>query len=198
MTYSWSPSGGTGATATGLTAGAYTCTITDANLCSITKNFTITEPLAIDKFVSVSSNTLTVNQTGATYQWFDCANALIPDAIGQSFLPTANGSYKVEISLNGCTISSDCVLITTLATTDFETKSKFLMYPNPSKGTLNILSDTDGDFKIVNQLGQTVKTFKVTNSTTNMIDLEYLNNGIYFIQGTNGTKITTGKLVIKK
>ncbi|MNF39826.1 hypothetical protein D3C84_208190 [compost metagenome] len=72
------------------------------------------------------------------------------------------------------------------------------MYPNPSKGTLNILSDTDGDFKIVNQLGQTVKTFKVTNSTTNMIDLEYLNNGIYFIQGTNGTKITTGKLVIKK
>jgi hypothetical protein len=72
------------------------------------------------------------------------------------------------------------------------------MYPNPSKGTIKILSDTGGDFKIVNQLGQTVKTFKVTNSSNNMIDLEHLNNGIYFIQGTNETKITTRKLIIKK
>ncbi|MNR50299.1 hypothetical protein D3C85_1698020 [compost metagenome] len=72
------------------------------------------------------------------------------------------------------------------------------MYPNPSKGIISILSDTDGDFKVVNQVGQTVKTFKVTNSSSNTIDLEYLNNGIYFIQGTNGTKITTGKLIIKK
>ena len=72
------------------------------------------------------------------------------------------------------------------------------MYPNPSKGIISILSDTDGDFRVVNQLGQTVKTFKVTNSSNNTIDLEYLNNGIYFIQGTNGTKITTGKLIIKK
>ncbi|MDP4240919.1 MAG: SprB repeat-containing protein, partial [Bacteroidota bacterium] len=32
-TYSWSPSGGTDKTATGLTAGTYTCTVTDANGC---------------------------------------------------------------------------------------------------------------------------------------------------------------------
>src|SRR5690606_41792518 len=36
-TYSWSPSGGTAATATGLTAGTYTVTVTDGNLCTITK-----------------------------------------------------------------------------------------------------------------------------------------------------------------
>ncbi|WP_281322507.1 MBG domain-containing protein [Flavobacterium aestivum] len=46
LTYSWSPSGGTADTATGLTAGAYVCTITDANSCSITKSFTITQPTA--------------------------------------------------------------------------------------------------------------------------------------------------------
>ncbi|MGN6532766.1 MAG: hypothetical protein ACTHK0_13575, partial [Ginsengibacter sp.] len=43
-TYSWSPSGGTAATATGLRAGTYTCTITDHIGCSITKSFTIDEP----------------------------------------------------------------------------------------------------------------------------------------------------------
>lgn len=43
-TYSWSPTGGVGATATGLPAGAYTVTITDANSCSVTRNITITQP----------------------------------------------------------------------------------------------------------------------------------------------------------
>jgi hypothetical protein len=43
--YSWTPSGGTAATASGLASGPYTCTITDANGCSIVKNFTITQPL---------------------------------------------------------------------------------------------------------------------------------------------------------
>lgn len=43
-TYSWSPSGGTGAAASGLVAGTYTCTITDAANNKLSKNFTITEP----------------------------------------------------------------------------------------------------------------------------------------------------------
>jgi len=47
FTYAWAPSGGTAATASGLTFGTYTCTIKDANLCSITKAFTITQPAAI-------------------------------------------------------------------------------------------------------------------------------------------------------
>ncbi len=43
-TYSWAPAGGTGATASGLAAGNYTCTITDANTCQITRVFTLTQP----------------------------------------------------------------------------------------------------------------------------------------------------------
>ena len=54
-TYSWSPSGGSAATASGLCAGTYTCTITDNALSTITKSFTITQPSAI--VVSASSQT---------------------------------------------------------------------------------------------------------------------------------------------
>jgi hypothetical protein len=43
-TYSWSPSGGTNSNATGLTAGSYTCNITDANSCSTSTVVTITQP----------------------------------------------------------------------------------------------------------------------------------------------------------
>jgi hypothetical protein len=55
-TYSWSPSGGTGATASGLAAGSYTCTITDAASSQITKSFTITQPSALSSSVISQTN----------------------------------------------------------------------------------------------------------------------------------------------
>ncbi|NHM05529.1 beta strand repeat-containing protein, partial [Flavobacterium celericrescens] len=80
--YSWSPSGGTAATASGLSAGTYTVTVTDVNGCTATQNFTITQPTALAvsalsqtnvscfggsngaASVSVSGGT-----TGYTYNW---------------------------------------------------------------------------------------------------------------------------------
>ena len=46
-TYSWSPSGGTGATASGLTAGTYTANVTDNSGCSGSSVVTITQPTAV-------------------------------------------------------------------------------------------------------------------------------------------------------
>ncbi|MFC1224796.1 MBG domain-containing protein [Pedobacter sp. BG31] len=80
-TYSWSPSGGTAATATGLSAGTYTCTITDANNCQIIKTFTITQPTAISATTSqtnvacngASNGSASVTAAGGaggyTYSW---------------------------------------------------------------------------------------------------------------------------------
>ncbi len=82
-TYSWSPSGGTGATATGLAAGTYTCTITDANSCTTTKSFTITQPTAMSitggsqtniacnggASGAITINTPTGGAGGYTYNW---------------------------------------------------------------------------------------------------------------------------------
>ena len=45
--YAWSPSGGTGATATGLAAGIYTVTVNDASSATITRSFTITQPATV-------------------------------------------------------------------------------------------------------------------------------------------------------
>jgi gliding motility-associated-like protein len=43
-TYSWSPSGGTNATANNLVAGTYTCVVTDGSGCTSVSQITITEP----------------------------------------------------------------------------------------------------------------------------------------------------------
>jgi hypothetical protein len=197
-TYSWSPSGGTAATATGLAAGSYTVTVTDANSCTATRNYTITQPAAINATTTLVGATITANQAGATYQWFECPSTIISGETGQSFTPTANGSYGVTITIGGCNVTSSCVLISTLANPDFEAKSKFIMYPNPSKGIVNIQCDYDGDLNIINQLGQTIKKVKVSSNIVNTINVESLADGIYFICEVKGSKIITHKLVLKK
>ncbi len=61
FTYAWTPSGGTSATASGLTPGAYTCTITDNNGCTITESVTITEPTPL----SVTESSVDITCFGA-------------------------------------------------------------------------------------------------------------------------------------
>src|SRR6185503_17906170 len=58
LAYQWSPTGGTNATATGLAAGNYTVTVTDANGCTQTATANITQPAAMTAAISNSTNVL--------------------------------------------------------------------------------------------------------------------------------------------
>jgi PKD repeat protein len=196
LTYSWSPSGGTAATATGLTKGEYTCTIQDTSLRTLVK--TIKVGASVDNSLTMTSGILTVNQPGATYQWFKCPSISIDGAVNQSFEPVENGDYRVEVTFKGCTATSSCITFSSLSISDFEAKKEFVVYPNPSSGIVNFKSDFDGEFRILNQLGQTIKTFKVKSDSDNAINLEQLNEGVYFIHGMRGNKMVTRKVIIKK
>lgn len=90
------------------------------------------------------------------------------------------------------------LLDSTLSNESFSLNKSFVMYPNPNNGNVNIKSDFDGDFQVINQLGQTVNTFKINSNTINSINLNSLSDGIYFVKGTSGTKVITQKLIIKK
>jgi len=108
-TYQWSPTGGTGATATGLTAGTYSVLITEATGDAITETFTITEPQAILASISqktditcnfASNGTATVTVSGGTapYTYF-WSNGMTT--------ATANnlnvGTYNVQVvDAKGC------------------------------------------------------------------------------------------------
>jgi gliding motility-associated-like protein len=81
LTYSWAPSGGTGSSATNLTGGNYTVTVTDANGC--TNSFTVNVPTSggpttgVQSFGDVScfggndgTGTITASGNGPfTYSW---------------------------------------------------------------------------------------------------------------------------------
>ncbi|MCC9020712.1 SprB repeat-containing protein, partial [Flavobacterium lipolyticum] len=117
-TYSWAPSGGSAATASNLAAGTYTVTIKDANLCSITKTFTITEPTILTATTSqmnvgcggdnTGSATVTVSggTPGYTYLWSPSGGT----AATASNL--AAGTYTVTVTdANSCTISKSVTII---------------------------------------------------------------------------------------
>lgn len=110
-TYSWAPSGGTGSSASGLTATNYTCTITDANGCTLPKTFTLTQPAlltATTSFTNVlcnggSTGTATVNASGGngaySYSWAPSGgNAATATGLAQ-------GNYTCTITdANSCSI----------------------------------------------------------------------------------------------
>ncbi len=116
-TYSWSPSGGTAATASGLSAGNYTVTVTDAASATTTQSFTITQPSALSKTSSQtnvscfggSNGSATVNVTGGTapytYSWSP-SGGTAATATGLSA-----GTYTVTITdANNCTTTQNFTL----------------------------------------------------------------------------------------
>jgi gliding motility-associated-like protein len=111
-TYSWAPTGGTGATASSLCAGSYTCTITDANGCSITKSFTITQPAPVTGSTTTIQSTCgnpngsaTVTPSGGvgpyTYSWAPTGGT------GATASGLTANIYTVTITdANGCTATA--------------------------------------------------------------------------------------------
>lgn len=115
-TYSWAPSGGTAATATGLTSGSYTVTVVDAAGCSTSETVTLTQPnqIVLNETITPTtcgSNTGSINLavTGGsgvyTYSW-------TPSTItGSTATNVGGGNYSVNVLDNlGCTASGSFVV----------------------------------------------------------------------------------------
>ncbi|MEW6468295.1 MAG: choice-of-anchor L domain-containing protein [Bacteroidota bacterium] len=117
-TYAWSPSGGNGATAGNLCAGNYICTVTDANGCSITQSFTITQPPALSASIigninpscfGGSNGSAAAQATGGTpnytYSWAPAGGS------GATGTGLSAGSYTCYITdANGCTTTTTVTL----------------------------------------------------------------------------------------
>ncbi|MCB9183461.1 MAG: gliding motility-associated C-terminal domain-containing protein [Flavobacteriales bacterium] len=108
--YSWSPSSGTAATASGLSAGSHDCTVTDASGCSTTVDVAVNEPepvllVAQDDAALCLGDGITLQATasggtpGFNYDWS-------PD--GPDVSPNATTIYTITATdANGCTSAPD-------------------------------------------------------------------------------------------
>jgi hypothetical protein len=111
-TYSWSPNVSTTATASNLSAGTYSVTVTDANGCTIARSFTITQPsftataqnvtvqLEANGNATLNASSVNNGSTGSgtlTYTIQKIAFGYIPEGTTPLTLTTPNGANFTQI-----------------------------------------------------------------------------------------------------
>jgi uncharacterized protein YbcV (DUF1398 family) len=207
--YSWiAPSGWIGSStgnSISVTANAAggTMSVTAINACGVSpaafQAITV-KPLPNVTTSVVSGVTIASNQNGASYQWLNCNGGNpIAGATNQNYTATSNGSFAVVVTLNGCSGTSSCVAISSIVgIAELSGDSQLAIYPNPSNGVFFIESFNDGVYTIVNELGQTIRSFELNAASKYTLNIENLDNGIYFIVGFNNNKITSQKIVVAK
>lgn len=177
-TYSWSPSGGTGATANSLPAGNYTCTITDGAGCVTSQAVAITQPTALTASASstqtgcVSSGTATVNPSGGvgsyTYSWAPSG--------GNSATATNLG-----VGTYTCTITdgNSCSTTTTATVT--------LGSPITVSATATSMTTCSGASTTLSASGATSYNWQPGNSSGASINVTPSTTTTYTLIGTDGT-----------
>lgn len=151
-----------------------------------------------DNTVTINGQTLSANQAGATYQWFNCdTNMDIPGATNQNYTPISNGNYSVKITLNSCTETSFCKSVNTLSVDDFNAED-FMLYPNPFFSVLNIQIPAfdKAQVQILDINGKVIIEETLTEQSQR-VNLTTLSKGFYLIELTiDGIK--TSKKLIKE
>ena len=135
--------------------------------------------------VTQTGITLTSAQSGVNYVWLDCANGNQPIAglNGQSFIPTTNGSYALQISLNGCSAISSCVQINSVGLDELKLNI-LTVKPNPTNGNLTVLVSKPTSAIIMSSNGLEISNVKLNGEI--ILDTSNYASGIYFIRTDDG------------
>ncbi|WCM41546.1 T9SS type A sorting domain-containing protein [Flavobacterium sp. CBA20B-1] len=161
-TYSWAPSGGTGFKATGLAAGTYTVTVTDANNVTATATAVVTEPDALVSNAVVNNiscngsnnGTIDITPTGGTapytYLW-------TTGDTGTSVSNLAPGTYSLTITdANNCTATEDFVI----------TEPTVLVATNAAQTNVTLFGGNDGSATVAASGGTAPYTYMWSNGAT--------------------------------
>jgi hypothetical protein len=136
---------------------------------------------------------ITKNWTLANNQ---CYTFTIDDSAGDGICCGTSGDGYYEIKTNSGAIvvtsgsaftsnASKTFTTNTLGTNKFEALNDIYLYPNPTKGTLNIRIPSNfglpNNFTISNSLGQIISRKEVLKETDLSVNTSSLSNGVYFI-----------------
>ncbi|MGQ3232466.1 MAG: T9SS type A sorting domain-containing protein, partial [Flavobacterium sp.] len=176
ITGTWSPAVNNNTTTT------YTFT-PNPGQCASTATMTVAVN-NVNAGVTVTGAMITATLSGASYQWINCNDGQqIDGATAPSFTATANGSYAVIVTHNGCQATSQCITITDLGNETFEHKG-WKVYPNPVIEQLFIETDDAADIVITDMTGKTVGIQTLVPGT-NVVNTASLSAGMYFITSAN-------------
>lgn len=155
--------------------------------------------------LSLQGATLSSNYTGnsanATYQWIDCVNGNAPinGATGTSYTAAQNSLYAVQITENGCTVTSDCFLVATVGINDLSSTNAWKIFPNPAQNEVMIShkSIIPTCISILDLTGKKIQTH-IPQLPETVFQLSDLKSGLYFVEITVGNERYSEKLLVKQ
>lgn len=153
--------------------------------------------------VTVNAETITAVETNAQYQWINCStNQPIIGESQQTFVATETGSYAVEITKDGCTVTSECIEIEVLGIENLAQHS-LSIYPNPASNFMILKGDVlsaSSIIKVIDISGKDISN-SISSSTLNdeiKINTEALTPGIYYLIVTSDNISERIKFTIHK
>ncbi len=173
--------------------GVYNDTLISSANCDSVLVINVTVP-TINTNVNVANGTASAAAQGASYQWIDCAtNQPISGATSESYTPASGGQYKVIVTIDGCSDTSDCVSVAPSSVSDINQPSVVRFYPNPVANSIHFEGPSDMTVTIGTLDGRVAISTKNTSS----INVSGLAEGVYMVRATdaNGFVIYTGKMV---
>lgn len=180
------------------TSGLYKFYLLNAAGCDsiINLNLTINK---VNIGVTQSGHTLTASANGATYQWLNCSTmAKVSGAVNQSFTPSVDGNYAVEVKENNCTDTSACYPVTGLGVSEIN-GNIFRVYPNPASDFINIVftNQSSGMVRILGLTGDRILEQRYALGSTE-VDVQKLAGGLYIVEcESNGVK-SRQQILIRK
>lgn len=207
-TYTWDSPLASGQNPTGLPAGDYAVTVTDADQQDIVASYTITEPSAIITMTSsnpetgmMSNGSVNVNVTGGnppyTYLWDTDPPANTAEV---NSLPA--GAYTVTVTDgNGCTIVDSVTVGTMVSTLNEVNSSEWTVYPIPASHQLYIESSEGIDYQVakvqlISAEGAVVLEQAASGKKT-VLEVGNFGPGIYFVKLLTEDGISTKKVMIQ-
>jgi uncharacterized repeat protein (TIGR01451 family) len=140
-------------------------------------------PLPNKPIITKTVNTLSVSHNGLLKWYRD--GILLPDSIN-TLTKAPTGIYTVTVITDkGCEASSDPFthLMTGLNSSII---SDIKIYPNPASETLTIENPSNSDYPVtIYELSGRLVYSKVLESETEVIDIKYLQSGIYILETVN-------------
>lgn len=178
--------------------GKYIDIIVTNNSCD-SAIFTDLEIIDIDVSydTSVAYPILRSNQSVASYQWLDCNNGFAPivGETNQSYTVTSNGSYAVEISLNGCVDTTACESRVVVGLKKQMLYEEISIYPNPSKTFYTVHLTSAGKLDVYDVNGQLHSTAILPAGKT-MRSTSDFEPGVYFLRFSNESTNICKRLVV--
>lgn len=208
--YLWN-TGSTSSSLTNVTAGTYTCTITDNSGVTYDEVIIVTEPTAISVPTTTTGATAgnndgsaTANPTGGTapytYLWSN-------GNVTQTATSLGVGTFSVTITdANGCTATGSAnVGQSSVGIDELNSSIMVNLYPNPASENATVdaylENAEEAEITLLNTMGQLVQTVQLGNSIalTHTFNVSELPAGTYFVKISTTSGLNQMKrLIVKK